>query len=159
MNKVLKVCLWALTLTPLIVDKSVFAPYVSGESIFIRGVLVIVSILFIINFFYKKEFREGIVEKVKKIIRNPLFLSISVFIFITMVSAIFAVDKYGAFWGNLERAEGLVGLAFFFSFFVFSLLIFEKKDWLWFFKLSLFTSLILLGKEFTEFFSGIVRPG
>src|SRR3989339_184062 len=158
MNKVLKVCLWALTLTPLIVDKSVFAPYVSGESIFIRGVLVIVSILFIINFFYKKEFREGIVEKVKKIIRNPLFLSISVFIFITMVSAIFAVDKYGAFWGNLERAEGLVGLAFFFSFFVFSLLIFEKKDWLVFFKLILLVTCALVVKEFIQYSGGLMRP-
>lgn len=158
MNKVIKVCLLALTLTPLIVDKSVFAPYVSGESIFIRGILVIVSILFTIYFFYKKEFRSGVVEKVKRIIRNPLFLAISAFIFITIVSTIFAVDKYGAFWGNLERAEGLVGLISFFSFFLFSLLIFEKKDWLWFFKLILLVTLVLVIEEFIQYAKGLARP-
>ena len=38
-------------------------------------------------------------------------------------------------------------------------MLFEKKDWLWFFKLSLFTSLILLIKGFVQFFSGVLRPG
>lgn len=158
MNKVIKVCLLALTLTPLIVDKSVFAPYVSGESIFIRGVLVIVSILFSINFFYKKEFKNEIIEKIKKIIKNPLFLSISAFIFVAGISTIFAVDKYGAFWGNLERAEGLVGLISFFAFFIFSLLIFEKKDWLSFFKLILIVTLALVVKEFVQYAGGLERP-
>ncbi len=158
MKQVIKVCLLVLAFTPLIVDKSVFAPYVSGESIFIRGILVIVSVLFLINFFYKKEFKSEVVEKVNKIIRNPLFISISVFIFVVIVSTIFAVDKYGAFWGNLERAEGLVGLIFFFSFFVFSLLIFEKKDWLSFFKLILIVTLVLVIKEFIQYQGGLERP-
>lgn len=158
MIKIMKLCLLILSFAPLIVDNSVFAPYVSGESIFIRGVLVIVSILFTIFFFYKKEFRNGVVEKVKKIIKNPLFLSISAFIFITMVSTIFAVDKYGAFWGSLERAEGLVGLISFFSFFVFSLLIFEKKDWLIFFKLILLVTIALVIKEFIQYWGGLTRP-
>ncbi len=154
-----KLCLYLLAFVPLIVDQKVFFPYTSGKSIFIQTLLLLAGILLLINFFYSKSFREEIIEKVIRYIKNPLVLSITAFIFIFIISTIFAVDKYSAFWGDLSRAEGLSGLMFFFSFFVFSLLVFEKRDWLWFFKLSLFTSLILLGKEFIEFFSGISRPG
>lgn len=155
----MKICLYLLAFIPLIVDKSVFFPETTGKNLFIEIFLTLASALFALYFIYESEFRKGIVEKIYKYQKNPLVISVFSFVLAFIISTVFAVDKYGAFWGNLERAEGLVGLIFFFSFFIFSLLIFEKNDWLWFFKLSLFTSLILLGKEFTEFFSGIVRPG
>jgi O-antigen ligase len=150
-----------LAFTPLIVwnTNSVFFPYVTTKNIFMRAFLVLTSILFIIYFFYAKEFREEIIQKVNKFIKHPLVISIFAFIFILIISTIFAVDKYSAFWGNIERAEGLVGIIYFFAFFVFSLLVFEKKDWLLFFKLSLFTSFVLLFREFWQFLSGVVRPG
>jgi O-antigen ligase len=121
--------------------------------------LVIVGIFILINFFYSREYRDEVVDKATNYIKHPLVISVLAFIFISIISTIFAVDKYVAFWGEISRAEGLVGLMFFFAFSVFSLLTFEKNDWIWFFKLSLFTTLILLGKEFVEFFSGIARPG
>ena len=159
MKTAIKLSLLSLALIPLIVDQKVFFPYTSGKSLFLQSALVLAGILILINYFYSRSFREEIIEKVTKYIKNPLVLSVTSFIFVYIISTIFAVDKYSAFWGDLSRAEGLVGILFFFSFFVFSLIIFEKKDWLLFFKLSLLASLILLGKEFTEFFSGITRPG
>jgi O-antigen ligase len=156
---VTKISLWLLAFTPLVVDFKVFSPYTSGKNLLIETCLVLAVILLLINFFYSRAFKEEITGKVLKYIRQPLFLAVLAFVFVSIISTIFAVDKYSAFWGELSRAEGLVGLVFFFSFFVFTLLIFEKKDWLWFFKLSLFVSLILIGKEFIEFFSGIARPG
>jgi hypothetical protein len=158
-QKIIKLSLWSLAFIPLIVDTKVFFPYTSGKSLFLQSGLVLAGILLLINFFYSKSFREEIVRKAVKYIKHPLVISAFSFIFIFIISTIFAVDKYSAFWGELSRAEGLVGLIFFFSFFVFTLLIFEKGDWFWFFKLSLFTSLILLGKEFIEFFGGLSRPG
>ncbi len=159
MKLIVKICLWLLAFVPLIVDFNVFFPYTSSKNLLIESCLVISGILILINFFYSAGFREEIVGKVVKYIKNPLVISVLVFIFINVISTIFAVDKYSAFWGDLSRAEGLVGLVFFFAFSVFSLLTFEKNDWIWFFRLSLFTALILLGKEFVEFFSGIIRPG
>ena len=154
-----KLCLWSLAFIPLIVDFKVFFPYASAKNIFIESALFLAGILILINFFYSKSFREEIIEKATKYIKHPLVISIFAFISIFIISTVFAVDKYAAFWGDLSRAEGLSGMIFFFSFFAFSLFTFEKSDWLWFFKLSLFTSLILLGKEFVEYFSGVVRPG
>jgi O-antigen ligase len=160
MKTLIKTCLWILAFVPLVVDFKVFYPHVSGKNLLIESVLVLVGILFLFNFFYAKNFREEIIGKVLKYIRHPLVIAILAFNLVFVISTIFAVDKYLAFWGSLDRAEGLVGTIFFFSFFTFSLLSFEKKDWLWFFKLSLFTSLILISKEFVEFFqAGILRPG
>jgi len=147
-----------LAFTPLIADNSLFYSSSTTESIFLRGLLFLLSILFVFNFFYTKKFRDNIVEKTKIAVKNPLFISISVFVFMFIISTIFAIDKYSAFWGTIERAEGLTGIIYFFSFFIFSLLIFERKDWLWFFKLSLLTTLALIFKEFVQFLGGMNRP-
>ncbi len=161
MKKLIKLCLWALAFVPLVVSTSdsVFFPFVSGKSLFLRSFLVLTSLLFLLYFLYQKKFREEIIQKINKLFKHPLVISVFVFISAFIISTIFAVNKFTAFWGNTSRAEGLAGMLFFFSFFVFSLLIFEKKDWLLFFKLSLLTSFIVLGREFWQFFSGISRPG
>jgi O-antigen ligase len=159
MKNTIKICLWILAFIPLIVDFKVFFPYTSGKNLLIETALVLAGILLIINFFISKSFKEEIIEKASRYIKNPLVIAILSFVFINIISTIFAVDKHIAFWGELSRAEGLTGLIFFFTFFVFSLLIFEKKDWLWFLKLSLFASLILIGREFYEYFvKHIARP-
>jgi len=160
MKLAIKLCLWLLAFIPLIVDPNVFFPYTSGKNLMIESSLVLAGILILINFLYSNGFREEIMGKAIKYLKQPIVISILVFFSFFIISTIFAVDKYSAFWGSLARAEGLAGLCFYFSFLVFSLLTFEKQDWLWFFKFSLFVSLILLGKEFVEFFhNGIARPG
>lgn len=159
MKTAIKLCLWILAFVPLIVDHNVFYPYTSGKNLLIESCLVLAGILILINFFYSRDFREEMVGKAVRYLKHPPVLSVLAFVSVFVISTIFAVDKFAAFWGDLNRAEGLAGLVFFFSFFTFSLLTFEKKDWLWFFKLSLFASVILLGKEFVELFSGLSRPG
>lgn len=141
---------------PLIPDNTIFTP--ENSNFFMRTAMVSVSVLFLGYFFYSRKFRDEVSEKTGALIRNPIVISVLSFICIFIISSIFAVDKYVAFWGNIERMEGAVGFVYFFSFFVFSLLVFERKDWVWFFRLSLFTALVLLLKEFFQFFSGAVRP-
>ena len=153
MTRITKICLWALAFIPLISDDTIFSP--NNSNFFMRSFLILASLMFLIQFLSSKFFRNNIIEKLRNILGHPLTISILAFVSISIISTIFALDKYTAFWGNTERAEGLVGIIYFFSFFILSLLIFEKKDWLWFFKLSLFTSFILLGKEFIQFSSGI----
>ncbi len=149
-----------LAFVPLIVDWSVFYPETSGKNLLIESCLVLAGILITVNFLISKSFRVEITEKVLRYRKHPLVIAILAFIFVFIVSTIFSVDKYAAFWGEISRAEGLSGMMFFFVFFVFSLLSFEKKDWLWFFRLSLFVTIILLPKEFVEFFyNNISRPG
>lgn len=159
MNKIMKTLLYFLVVTPLIVDSSVFSPYVTGKSFFVWSIVSLISVLFIINFFSDNNFKNRIIEKVRLIYNNSLVVAVVSFILIVSIGTIFAVNKYNAFWGTLERSEGLTSIICFFSIFVFTLLVFEKKDWLWFFRLSLFVTLIILIKEFIQFFEGVERPG
>lgn len=160
MKIAIKVCLWFLAFVPLVVDNSVFYPYTSGKNLLIESALVLVGILILFNFFLERNFREEVINRVVKLVRQPLVLALLAFIGISILSTVLAVDRQTAFWGELSRAEGLTGLIFFFSFFAFSSLTFEKKDWLWFFKLSLFTSLFLLIKQFTQLWGeDLLRPG
>jgi O-antigen ligase len=160
MIKIIKTCLWAVALFPLIIDiKPSFNPSSTAKIIFFRFLIFVISILFTTLFFYKKSFRDEIIQKTKKIIKNPIVISVLSFILVFAVSTIFATDKYTAFWGNLERGEGLVGMLYFLAFFIFSLFIFEKRDWMYFFKISLFVTLIILAKEFSQYLGGEIRPG
>ncbi len=158
MNKVIKVFLWSIALTPFMVSNISFYPFVTGENLFARGILSLVSILFLVNFLYDKNFRNTVTEKINILFKNPLFISILAFIVVFMVSTIFSVNKYNALWGTIERGEGLIGVSYFFSFFIYSLLIFEKKDWFYFFKLNLIIALIFLTKEFIQSLGGMTRP-
>lgn len=158
MNKIMKILLCLLAITPIIVDSSVSSPFVTGKNILVWAIVSMVSIIFIINFLHDKKFKIKVLDRINSYYRNPIVISIFAFVSIVLVSTIFAVDKYHAFWGDLDRAEGFVGIACFVSIFVFSSLIFEKKDWLNFFKISLFISWIVLFKEFSEFLGGIGRP-
>ena len=159
MTKIVKVLLLSLSVIPIIVSNSFFSPFVIGKSLFLGGVISLVNILFLIHFFSNKKFKEGIVNKINTYYKHPIVVAIFAFIFTFSISTLFAVDKYHAFWGDIERAEGLTAMVCFLSFFIFTLLVFEKKDYLNFFKLSIFITIIVLFKEFFQFFiNGIERP-
>jgi len=155
----MKILLLSLAAVPLIRDTSVFFADSAGKIFFTRSVLALVGVLLLSSFIFNKSFREDITRKVLLFVRNPLVLSVSCFVILFALSAVFAVDTYTAFWGDVQRGEGLVGIVYFFALFIFSLLIFERKDWLWFFKLSLIAAAILLLREFLDLFSGTERPG
>lgn len=158
MNKTMKIFLSILAFTPIVFDKSVPSSFGAPKSLFVFSLVFIISLLFVINFFTNNDFRESVVNKIRSYHKNPIVLSIFTFIVTVLLSTIFAVDKYRAFWGDVERSEGLVGIVFLSSVFFFTLLIFEKRDWLWFFRLSLITSLILVIKALAQYGDGMVRP-
>lgn len=159
MKLLMKICLWALAFVPLIVIDAVFFPYISGKSLLIRLAITLTSIIFLTHFSFNRFFRLEIYSKIQNIKKNPLVLSLLAFITLVIISTIFAFNQYRAFYGDIERGEGLIGLLFFFGFFIFSYLLFEKKDWEWFFRLSLITAFILVAKELVDFSHGMQRPG
>ena len=146
----MKLSLWALAFVPLVVNSSVFFPFIFGKTLMIRICISLVSLLFTVHLFANKEFRSEMYGKLKRVARNPLFISFTAFIAIFAVSTIFAVNPFRAFFGDVERGEGLLGFLYFYGFFIYSLMLFEKKDWIWFFKLNLVTGLILFIKELFE---------
>ncbi|ETB64231.1 TPA: O-antigen ligase family protein [Candidatus Nomurabacteria bacterium] len=158
MKKIMKILLTLTAFTPLIMFKNTFFPYVFGESFYLRVILVLLGVLFIYSFIFYKDFRNEILNKLNLVLRNKIFISLIVFIFLLIVSTVFAIDKTSAFWGTLDRMEGLSAFLYFFLLFIFSILIFENKDWLNFFKIILFITLVLFIKEVIQFMGGVARP-
>jgi len=135
-----------------------FFPFITGKVMFIRFSITAVSILFLIYFIEKKSFKAQIHIKMAALRRDPIFISMVVHFLIFIMSTCFAVNKYWAFYGSIERGEGLIGMLFFFGFFLFSVLLLNMREWIWFFKLGLAVSVILFIDAAIAASNGADRP-
>lgn len=152
--------LCALACAPLVVTKSLFFPYISGKNIFIRLVITVVVTLFVWMVFVerKKSFFVLLLERCKTFFRNKITFFVSVFMLVLVISTLFAVNPFRAFFGDLERGEGLLTLLYLFGLFVLCGLLFEKKDWILFFKGTILVGYILFIQQISELLSGVDRP-
>lgn len=146
----IKSLLFITALTPLIYVSDVVYPFITGKAIFFRVLIEFTLILFLILILLELNKTSGEKLSVLKInsqwsilLRSPIFLSLAAFYISLIVSTIFAVNSYRAFWGTIERAEGLFGLLHFFIFLTLTVLIFDKKDWLRFIKLSVIIACVV----------------
>jgi len=96
-------------------------------------------------------------ERMGALCKNPIFIFLSLFYIVFTVSAFFAVNRTWAFYGSIERGEGVVGMLFCYGFFLFSLLLFQEKEWIRFFKLSLLVSVIFFIHAMIEARNGAIR--
>jgi hypothetical protein len=153
-----KILLILLAFVPLLVDNNVIFPYISAKMIAIRICITLVFLLVSLNLIISKHYRQEFYSKVKRLVHNPIFITAGAFILSIGLSVLFAIDKYRAFWGNVERAEGFAGIVFYFAFFPLAYLIFSRKDWIWFFKATLLAGLILFIDQVLSIPSN-ARPG
>lgn len=153
LRNAIKVLLFFVAFTPLIVVSPIILPFMFGKVVFFRILVEAALILFLIYFFcdYPQAGRD-FWRRLRKYIRNPLFIFVGLLILSYGVSAVFAVNSYRAFWGTMERGEGVFGMLHFFVLFFIGLLIFEKKDWLQFLKLFLLSGAILIFYGFLQYF-------
>jgi hypothetical protein len=148
-----------LAALPLPVMTSVFFPYISGKVLLTRFSVTAVAVLFFLGLINKRSFQDQMGSRIRELIRNPIFFFLSAHIFIFAMSAFFAVNQFWAFFGSIERGEGVVGVVSFFGFFIFSVLLFQYKEWDWFFKVSMGTGIILFIDAVKESMAGVDRPG
>ncbi len=146
---IIKLLLFLTALTPLIVISKLPFPFVLGKTLFFRSIIEIALILFLVYLFFN--FKHSNIPTFKHL--NFLYIFLSLFLISLIISTIFAVNPYRAFWGELERGEGLFGFLHFFAFLIMAVAIFEKKDWLNFFKFSLGVGFILIFYAFLQYFN------
>ena len=120
----------------------------------IRLAITLFWVVFAVWFFREKANVSSLVSDGWRFFRNPLYITTSLFILVLLLSTIFSVDAYRAFFGDIERGEGFLGIIHFFSFFVAALLVFDRKSWLTFFRMTLITGAILLADSARELISG-----
>jgi len=153
-EKLIKLSLMALAITPLVVTHSTLFPFLFGKVVFIKLMIAIAGILFAI----------GVLSKKKTIslrlvrLHNSLTVTQVIFTFLVLISTLLALNPLRAFWGNIERSEGFLMLIYGLLFFFGTLLFFNKKDWLNFFKTNLVVGGVVMTDVLIDWLQGGIRP-
>ncbi len=145
----IKVLLLTAAFVPLIVTPFSPFPFVFGKMIFFRSIVQIALILFLIYLGLKKfNLQDLPIQRFK----NPLFIAVTLFIVSAAISSAFSVDVFRAFFGDVERGEGLFSILAYFVFMTLSVLFLNLKDWLIFFKLSLGVGIVIFLYAVLQYF-------
>ena len=120
---------------PLYISDSLFFPFITGKNFLFRIIVEFIFMLWVILAVCDKKFRPR---------KSLIFLALSAFVFIMVLSTIFGANPYRSFWSNYERMEGLVTYLHALAYFVVLITVLNtEKLWKWFFHTSLLVSFII----------------
>ncbi|MGA9753257.1 MAG: O-antigen ligase family protein [Acidobacteriota bacterium] len=153
-----KVPLLLLAFVPVLVDGSVFFPFMAPKSLGLRVLIALAFILFSGLLVQHGPSRRWAASRFKEQARKPLFLALLAVLASDALSTVLALDRYRAFWGTVERDGGFAFLALLFGLFFLTLVVFNRGDWVLFFELSLAAGAVLVAGEFVEWSTGTERP-
>lgn len=149
-----KIFIFAVAFTPLIYKANIIYPYLTGKLFFLRITVELVLISFIAYKAFSinslKELKNDLKSFFNAYSKNFLFIALVVFFVSLIISAVFAVNPYRAFWGNLERGEGLINFFHYFVLLLLMVVLFGRNDWFKFFAISLGVGIITIFYGFLQ---------
>lgn len=138
----------ATALTPLVVSSSTPYPYIFTKVFFYRFCVEAALLLFLAALLYREENWRALCDKClifsKYLRSNPLLATLAAFFISLLTSSFTAEDSFRAFWGSIEYSEGVFGLGHFYLFLLLTIFVFESKDWLNYFKISLVGGAVII---------------
>jgi len=136
-----KIFLYISLFTPLIVFRKMFFPFVSGKAIFFRASVELSLLFFLVHLIVNRDKNS---YKKTYIFKNPIFLSLCLFIFVVFLTSLTGVNPLNSIFSNFERGSGALQLVHYFIFFYLAISLFKtKKDWVNFIKFFLLVSLFV----------------
>lgn len=119
LTKIIKLCLYATLLTPLIAWDQVIYPFVFPKIIFFRIVVEILIFLYILLCFSDKKYYPKI---------TPVSIALGLYLAIATVTSFFGVDIFQSFFSTLARGEGLITLYHLFAIFIIASSVIQTRD-------------------------------
>lgn len=138
---------------PFVVLRGTVFPTIFAKSIFYRSLIeaaIICLGAYAIN--SPKLFIEEVRGRFSK--KNTVLIAAVVYVFAVAVSTVFAHNPYVAFWGQLQRDEGLLMYLHLLGFITASFLLFEKEDWKLYLNGLLISSAVVFIGASIQFFGG-----
>jgi O-antigen ligase len=120
---ILKAFIWAVFLTlfvPLIFTPNLLYPFVSTKAFLLKSLMLLALPLYLYLLIAYKNLRPNF--------KNPLTISLTVFVLLALVSAVFGVDFTRSFWGNYERMDGVYYLLHLYLLYLYLLLVFKADE-------------------------------
>ena len=115
--KLSKFFIYLSVFSVVIVLTSTFFPFIGGKYYFFRVCVELALIFFLLFWAFEAQGRE-ILDRFRKISREPLFIATSLFVLFYLLASIFAYNSHAAFWSNYERGEGGFQMFHYYIFFV-----------------------------------------
>ena len=154
-----KFFLYLALASPLLVNRSLFFPFITGKALFFRSTVELALLGFVIFFAAQTASARVLLTKVKQ----PLFVAIGSFAIIFVLTCLTAVNKTVAFWSNFERAEGGWQIIHYFLFFGLTALVFgSKKEWMALIRWQVIVSFLVALYGLAQYIGGfplVVSPG
>lgn len=149
-RKVVVILLSAVAVTPLIYTPHTLYPFIFGKITFFRVLIELAIIVFGVGFLFGEiKINKGkILESVKK----PIVIATILFFVSILLSTVFSQNLYRSFWGGMERGGGFFNFLHLFFFLFLTVIIFNGKNWVNFFKVSLVVGFIEIFYGFLQFF-------
>lgn len=129
LKNLIKFGIYLSLLTPLIVTKSTFYPFIFGKAIYFQ---ILVEVLFILWLFTKPKLKWSRIN-----------IALLIYFSVLFITTIFSLDFLRSFWSTQERMTGFFNLAHFGLFFLIISSTLNKKDFINLFRFSLFVSVIV----------------
>lgn len=142
--KIAKFLVYAAIFSVVFVLPSTFFPFIGIKYYFFR-VTVELALIFVFVYWGFFDKANHIWTRLKKVAASPIFIAVSLFVLVSLLASIFAVDSSSAFWSNFERGEGTFQLLHYYIFFILLLVLLkEREDWKWAMRLSLAAAALLI---------------
>lgn len=121
-------------------------PFVFGKIIFFRVAVELALVFFLLSVLMKDRLLWRV--WLKDLLRSPLALAVTVFVFIFSLAGFLGYDWQTSFWSNYVRGEGIFQMWHYYAFFVLLVLLFrDEKLWRWLLRAAITAGLlsIILG--------------
>lgn len=131
--KIIKTLLVTTVLTPLVVTPSVVFPFIFGKITLFRGLTLLSFCLTLVWFglevYRGSDFFSKSLIKLKSFLKSFFGIIFSLTAISFLISALLATDQFIAFWGDVERGEGVFGIFTIGLFLLLSYFWFNQLDW------------------------------
>ncbi len=132
-------------------------PYITGKTFFIRLMVAITWLLLAVSFLLRKKHSNTERALKRAVFKNPIFILVSILVVSALISSLVGFSPYRSFLGNLERGGGSLMTLSFYAFLVSALLVFNRKDWFLFLKISAILGGLLALDGVYEAIQGLAR--
>ncbi|MCD6550419.1 O-antigen ligase family protein [bacterium] len=131
---IFKFSVYSLLLTPLIISRNFFFPFVAPKTLYFFGVAEVIIFVYLILAVSFSKYRPKL---------NILLVGLSLFLVSMIISTVFGVCPAESFWSKYERMTGLLMWFHLFGLFVATSSVFKKEDWIKVFEVSIIIAAIV----------------
>lgn len=150
--KLSKFFLYLIPFSVVIVTPSTLFPFIVGKYVFFRTAVSLSLIFFLLGLLFQyKDIRSYKIggqypgDWMSQILKSPLVIAVSLFVFIFLLACFFSVDPKISFWSNFERGEGGLQILYLGVFFLLLVILFrDKKDWQRLFWISILAATLVI---------------